>query len=43
MLDERDLEIVSALREDARATYADVATRVLLSRLVQQLQEKLAE
>jgi Lrp/AsnC family transcriptional regulator, leucine-responsive regulatory protein len=31
VLDERDLEIVSALREDARATYADVATRVGLS------------
>ncbi|MFL5791725.1 MAG: Lrp/AsnC family transcriptional regulator [Actinomycetota bacterium] len=31
MLDERDLEIVSALREDARATYADVAARVGLS------------
>ena len=28
MLDERDLEIVSALREDARATYADIAARV---------------
>ena len=31
MLDERDLEIVSALREDARATYADIAARVGLS------------
>ena len=31
MLDERDLEIVTALREDARATYADIATRVGLS------------
>ena len=31
MLDERDLEIVTALREDARATYADVAARVGLS------------
>ncbi|HEX3301020.1 MAG TPA: Lrp/AsnC family transcriptional regulator [Actinomycetota bacterium] len=31
MLDERDLEIVTALREDARATYADVASRVGLS------------
>jgi Lrp/AsnC family leucine-responsive transcriptional regulator len=31
VLDERDLEIVSALREDARATYADVAARVGLS------------
>ena len=31
MLDERDLEIVAALQEDARATYADVAARVGLS------------
>jgi Lrp/AsnC family leucine-responsive transcriptional regulator len=31
VLDERDLEIVTALREDARATYADVASRVGLS------------
>jgi Lrp/AsnC family leucine-responsive transcriptional regulator len=31
MLDERDLDIVSALQEDARATYADVAARVGLS------------
>jgi Lrp/AsnC family leucine-responsive transcriptional regulator len=31
VLDERDLEIVTALREDARATYADIATRVGLS------------
>ncbi len=31
MLDERDLEIVTALREDARATYADIASRVGLS------------
>jgi Lrp/AsnC family leucine-responsive transcriptional regulator len=31
VLDERDLEIVAALQEDARATYADVATRVGLS------------
>jgi len=31
MLDERDLEIVAALQEDARATYADVAQRVGLS------------
>ncbi len=31
MLDERDLAIVSALQEDARATYADVAQRVGLS------------
>jgi len=28
VLDERDLEIVAALQEDARATYADVAQRV---------------
>ena len=31
MLDERDLEIVAALQEDARATYADVGQRVSLS------------
>jgi Lrp/AsnC family transcriptional regulator, leucine-responsive regulatory protein len=31
VLDERDLEIVTALREDARATYADIAARVGLS------------
>jgi Lrp/AsnC family leucine-responsive transcriptional regulator len=31
VLDERDLEIVTALREDARATYADIASRVGLS------------
>ena len=31
MLDERDLDILSALQEDARATYADVAQRVGLS------------
>jgi Lrp/AsnC family leucine-responsive transcriptional regulator len=31
VLDERDLEIVAALREDARATYADIAARVGLS------------
>jgi Lrp/AsnC family leucine-responsive transcriptional regulator len=31
VLDERDFEIVTALREDARATYADVAARVGLS------------
>jgi Lrp/AsnC family transcriptional regulator, leucine-responsive regulatory protein len=31
VLDERDLEIVTALRDDARATYADIATRVGLS------------
>ena len=29
MLDERDTAIVTALQEDARATYADVAARVL--------------
>lgn len=29
--DERDLEIIAALQEDARATYADVGTRVGLS------------
>jgi Lrp/AsnC family leucine-responsive transcriptional regulator len=31
VLDERDLEIVAALQEDARATYADVGHRVGLS------------
>lgn len=31
MLDERDLDIITALREDARATYADVGQRVGLS------------
>ncbi len=31
MLDERDLEIIAALQEDARATYADVGKRVGLS------------
>jgi Lrp/AsnC family leucine-responsive transcriptional regulator len=31
VLDERDLEIVAALQEDARATYADVGQRVGLS------------
>lgn len=31
MLDDRDLEILSALQEDARATYADIARRVGLS------------
>ena len=31
VLDERDLDIVAALQEDARATYADVAARVGLS------------
>ena len=31
MLDERDLDIVAALQDDARATYADVAARVGLS------------
>ena len=31
MLDERDREIVKALQEDARATYADVGKRVGLS------------
>jgi Lrp/AsnC family leucine-responsive transcriptional regulator len=31
VLDERDLEIVAALQEDARATYADIARRVGLS------------
>jgi Lrp/AsnC family leucine-responsive transcriptional regulator len=31
VLDERDLEIVAALQEDARATFADVGQRVGLS------------
>jgi Lrp/AsnC family transcriptional regulator, leucine-responsive regulatory protein len=31
MLDERDLDILGALQEDARATYADVASKVGLS------------
>ncbi|HXF72731.1 MAG TPA: Lrp/AsnC family transcriptional regulator [Actinomycetota bacterium] len=31
MLDERDLDIVAALQEDARATYAEVGRRVGLS------------
>lgn len=31
MLDERDLDIVAALQEDARATYADIARVVGLS------------
>ena len=31
MLDERDLDIIAALQEDARATYADVAARVGMS------------
>ncbi len=31
MLDERDLAIISALQEDARATYAEVGRRVGLS------------
>jgi Lrp/AsnC family leucine-responsive transcriptional regulator len=31
VLDDRDLDIVAALQEDARATYADVASRVGLS------------
>lgn len=31
MLDERDLDILAVLQEDARATYADVARRVGLS------------
>lgn len=31
MLDERDIAILGALQEDARATYADVASRVGLS------------
>lgn len=31
MLDARDIEILAALQEDARATYADIARRVGLS------------
>ena len=31
VLDERDLHIIAALQEDARATYADVAARVGMS------------
>ena len=31
MLDERDLDIVAALQEDARATYADIGRRAGLS------------
>jgi Lrp/AsnC family leucine-responsive transcriptional regulator len=31
MLDDRDLDIIGALQEDARATYADIARRVGLS------------
>jgi hypothetical protein len=31
VLDERDLEIIATLQEDARATYADVGRRVGLS------------
>lgn len=31
MLDDRDLEILTALQDDARATYADVGQRVRLS------------
>jgi Lrp/AsnC family transcriptional regulator, leucine-responsive regulatory protein len=31
MLDQRDLDILTALQDDARATYADVARRVGLS------------
>ena len=31
MLDDRDREILAALQEDARATYADIARRVNLS------------
>ncbi len=31
MLDERDLDIIAALQDDARATYADVGQRVGLS------------
>jgi Lrp/AsnC family leucine-responsive transcriptional regulator len=31
VLDERDIAIVTALQEDARATYADIAARVGLS------------
>ncbi len=31
VIDERDLEIIAALQEDARATYADIARRVGMS------------
>lgn len=31
MLDDRDLDILAALQEDARATYADIGRRVALS------------
>jgi Lrp/AsnC family leucine-responsive transcriptional regulator len=31
VLDDRDLEIIAALQEDARSTYADVGTKVGLS------------
>ena len=31
MLDERDLDIIAALQQDARATYTDIARRVGLS------------
>ncbi|HYG71128.1 MAG TPA: AsnC family transcriptional regulator, partial [Actinomycetota bacterium] len=31
MLDDRDLDIIAALQEDARATYADVGRRVGLA------------
>jgi len=31
MLDDRDLDIIAALQDDARATYADVAQRVGMS------------
>ena len=31
MLDERDLDIIAALQQDARATYTDIAKRVGLS------------
>lgn len=31
MLDDKDLDIVGALQEDARATYADIARKVSLS------------
>ena len=31
MLDDRDLDIIASLQDDARATYADVAARVGLS------------
>ncbi|HJY31500.1 MAG TPA: AsnC family transcriptional regulator, partial [Actinomycetota bacterium] len=30
-MDERDLEIIAALQEDARATYADIGRRAGLS------------